>query len=177
MRLSGRSLGAPSGPDARAIRRSGCRSLGLDLLPALVGLDRVDHHGSGLSADDGRVRWVFKPVALPQPVDRAPAEIGHLAGDTFDLGISNGLDHDVIAGPVCSDLTNLLRPPLASLGPEPPRGPVCARPSYNPVPWFVEGTPEPTPRSLPTVGSALSHRVARALRRPVCCRWRRLESA
>jgi hypothetical protein len=32
-----------------------------------------------------------------------------VAGDTFDLRISNGLDHDVIAGPVGTDLADLLR--------------------------------------------------------------------
>jgi len=47
---------------------------------------------------------------------------------------------------------------------------------HESVASFVAGTPEPTPQSPPTVGP-LSHRVARALRRPVCCRWRRRESA
>jgi hypothetical protein len=46
-------------------------------------LTRVDHPWSGLSADDGRVRWVFKPVAVPQPVDQVPTKIGHVAGDTL----------------------------------------------------------------------------------------------
>jgi len=52
---------------------------------------------------------VFEPVAVPRPVDQAPTKIGHVAGDTFDLRISNGLDQDVIAGPVGANLADLLR--------------------------------------------------------------------
>ena len=46
----------------------------------------------------------------------------------------------------------------------------CARPSYKLVSSLLAGTPEPTPRSRLPVGPALSHAVARALRRAVC--WR-----
>jgi hypothetical protein len=114
-------------------------------------------------------------VEGPGPADLEGQVLG-LAEDLPPSSVS------ITMGPVCRQAMDEFdgsssQWPRSRRQKEPSRGPVCARASYNPVPWLLAGRPEPTPRSRPTVGSALSHRAARALRRPVCCRWRRLESA
>lgn len=77
--------------------------------PALREIDIADLHRPRLAAGNGVVGWVFKPVAVLQPVDDAALEIGDVAGHALDLRIGNRLDDDVVADPVDANLTHDLR--------------------------------------------------------------------
>src|SRR5690606_26630306 len=83
-------------PDQRAVLLE-------DLLAAAVEVDVAYGDRTAGAAIDRRIRRILEPVALLQPVDQRAVEVGDVADDALHLGIRDGLDGDVVAGPVHPD--------------------------------------------------------------------------